>query len=213
MINIKRLVVATIICILLLSSNLVLAKTKILKINSTPEFNLGENNKWALMLDFFDHSETYDTIELFCQQGWNKENIRLLTGEQCTRTNIIENFSWITDHSKKEDSVFIYIDAHGSISGFGAMDKFVMSWGNLGDQVDKINANKIALFIKTCHSGAAIPYLENNNRIIVTACKSDETTCSSVFCIFVGIQGYADYEGNSDGYVSIEELFNYANKF
>ena len=212
MINIKRLVIATIICILLSSSNLVLAKTKTLKINSTLEFNPSENNKWALMLDFPNYHETYDAIELFCQQGWSKENIRLLTGEQCTKTNIIENFSWIKDHSTNSDSVFIYIDAHGSISGFGTMNKLAMNWRDLGDQVDKINANKIALFIKTCHSGAAIPYLEDNNRIIVTSCKSDETTCSLGFCLHVGIQGYADYEGNFDGYVSIEELFNYANK-
>ena len=175
MINIKRLVIATIICILLSSSNLVLAKTKTLKINSTLEFNPSENNKWALMLDFPNYHETYDAIELFCQQGWSKENIRLLTGEQCTKTNIIENFSWIKDHSTNSDSVFIYIDAHGSISGFGTMNKLAMNWRDLGDQVDKINANKIALFIKTCHSGAAIPYLEDNNRIIVTSCKSNFT--------------------------------------
>lgn len=164
-----------------------------------------DSNSWVLIVDLFDNQDTNDSIRLFCQKGGSRENIRRTTG-----IDLRDSFRWIINVSNSSDSIFIYIHAHGSYSGYNNKN-FSMSWKELGDYINNITSDEIGIYVNTCHSGSAIPYLQKENRVIETVCRWNETSCGAL-SFNNAIQGYADYEGNYDGYVSLEEVFDYESK-
>jgi hypothetical protein len=110
---------------------------------------------------------------------FKKENVRVLVDRQATVRGIREGIGWLRERVKPDDLVVIYISTHGSpktmdrlgVSYIIANDteieppeKLYSSAYQMVDFVEDLNrdvpAKRLAVFIDTCHSGAAIRQAE-----------------------------------------------------
>ena len=199
----RKKIIYVFVLILFLFS--ILANVQSLQINTNNIIKSSTEEKRALLIDLHNQNTTDDIIDLFAQNGWDREKIKKTIGP-----DLIESLEWIINKSDDSDSVLIYINAHGNTLVFSDHG-YSMKWEDLASYIDCISASKIAIWISTCHSGAAIPLLEKNNRIIATVCKSEENSHSNSLFIHT-LHGYPDLEGNNDGYVSFYEAFDYFKK-
>jgi hypothetical protein len=103
------------------------------------------------------------------------ENVRVLVDKQATVRGIREGIGWLRERVKPEDLVVIYVSTHGSPKTMDTLgvsyiiandteleppEKLYSSSYQMVDFVEDLNrdipAKRLAVFIDTCHSGAAI---------------------------------------------------------
>jgi hypothetical protein len=105
------------------------------------------------------------------------KNVRLLLDEQATTTQILKELNWLARSAERDDLVVIYLSSHGSP---GEMDTVGVSYIITHDTVvenedelfatalsmkkdlaealnERIKAQRVAVFLDTCYSGAALP--------------------------------------------------------
>ena len=106
---------------------------------------------------------------------FKKENVKLLVDGQATVRGIREGIGWLRERVKPDDLVVIYVSTHGSPKTMDSLgvsyiiandtelsppEKLYSSSYQMVDFVEDLNrdipAKRLAVFIDTCHSGAAI---------------------------------------------------------
>jgi len=145
-----------------------------------------------------------------------------------TKANITSVFNTLSGILNNDDYLFIFVTDHGGqVSGY---DAEIYLWGEtiqddeLATEINKVNAGEISIVMEQCYSGGFIDDLEGANRVIATACDYDETSCGMgyytydefIFDWIAAVAGEdpngnyvnADYSG--DGFVSMQEAFDYA---
>ena len=151
-----------------------------------------------------------------CTYGWDEDNINLLTGT-VSIDDIFYALSWLKCNAKSSDTVMLCLKDHGTYNEFcvyepGANAVTGLTYEALDEKLDEISCAGMVIIISACHSGSAIPYLQDEGRVIITSCSADEV-CARVF--FSGVFNdfdFADYateSGDKNGVVSAEEVFEY----
>jgi len=160
---------------------------------------------WALC---YSQSESDGSLlllkESLCKSGWNETHIRLLDGEDITEQDFIDNITWLDDNEDSEDIILIFISSHGYTGGFN-----LMSYYELNEQLNRLDSEKMAIFIATCHSGSAISFCEDDGRVIVSSCGDDELSHDAHWDMILALSGIGDYVGNNNGRVAAEEVYFY----
>ncbi len=106
---------------------------------------------------------------------FKKSNVRVLVDSEATVRGIREGIGWLRQNVKPDDLVVIYVSTHGSPKTMDALgvsyiiandteisppEKLYSSAYQMVDFVEDLNrdvpAKRLAVFIDTCHSGAAI---------------------------------------------------------
>jgi hypothetical protein len=184
-------------------------------------FNTGNPNdpEWldsALMYDLLTNYYSYDDTEIwkFEQAAANKSNLK----------NAILEIAALADEN---DTVYIGIGCHGGKNVMICSDGS-LHYAKLDDWVDNITCSKLIITIDDCHSGSAIPHLNDGDnpcdRIIYTAVNPDELSNGRFHYNFTDAQGlnsakyaiadqdvrFGDDDGAGNGYVSVREAYLYA---
>ncbi len=149
--------------------------------------------------------------EALISQGWLEDHIKTLYYENATKTNFINAISWIAENEDAWDTTLICIHSHGFNGGFCLVDGG-MKYKEVDVELDKLKSAAIGIIVDTCHSGTAIPYLQQDGRVIITACNASQVAGSICEFIAYGLDEFADYcisGGNNDGVASMEEVFDY----
>ena len=203
----------------------------------------GEEERWAALIGVSDYSgypekarpdilkNVKDLYTLLLNKGWTKDNIKLLTGGDATKLNIVSALNWLAKKADKNDVALIYFATYGyqdqDIFPFDEEDEkdeylvtyrgFKHNITNVRDDelefhLKRIDCGGIAIIIDSSHSGGFEDILpaENISRyILLTSCKENETSLNSIFSNFIveGLKGVADK--NLDNKVSAEEAFEY----
>ncbi len=137
--------------------------------------------------------------------GYSAENIYVIykdgVGEDtytpvdypATHASLDTVFGILSDEMGARDTLFFYTTNHGGsggISVWGPMDSSgALTHGQVSDWLDSITCHHMIIVMEQCVSGKFIQYISAENRVILTACKDDE---SSYGC---------DTEGNWDEFV------------
>ena len=164
------------------------------------------------------------------------EQVRLLTGEKATATNILSALSWLADVTGKDDTVIVYFSGHG----METPDYYLIPYGSnlqnfahtaiLGsiftEHLQAIQAKKLVVFLDCCHAGgqaeakgviksplppSVIAQLgESSGRVILASSRKDEVSWTgepySVFTTAL-LEGLAGYGAfEEDGYSRILDL-------
>ena len=85
----------------------------------------------------------------------------------------------------------------------------------LDSKLDSINCSEKHVIVDACHSGGLIPEVQDVGRYIMTACESDESSLEDpglehgVFTNFFLESNELATDSNSDGAISMEEMFTY----
>ncbi len=174
-------------------------------------YQINQGERWALLIyicdKFADQPKSMKTV--LCDNGWQEDHIKILVGDNINAKDIINNLFWLAAHSSIDDTVLIYLGADGNYGRFVLQDGKYMYYWRLNMEINKIKAQGMTIIIDSCRSGSAIPFLKKKNRVIITACKSNELTVEYDERFNIALQGFSDYEGNNDNLVSAEELFKY----
>ncbi|MEA2106298.1 MAG: C13 family peptidase [Bacteroidota bacterium] len=146
-----------------------------------------------------------------------------------TRANITSVFNTLADLINSDDNLFIYTTDHGGQES--GQDAIMYLWNQqqlldneLSIEVNKINAQRINIVMEQCYSGGFLDDLQNNNRVIATACRFDESSYATndflydefIYHWTAAIAGelpngtIVDADANNDNFVSMLEAFNYA---
>ncbi len=131
----------------------------------------------------------------------------------------------------RADTLFFYTTNHGGgggISVWNPMDPGgALTHTEVSDWLDLIDCRNMIIVMEQCVSGKFISYLSAPNRVIMTACKDDESSYSAdtegnwdefvyqFMCALVGFPwnsdgSTVDADFNNNGYVSMREAFIWA---
>ncbi len=167
-------------------------------------------------------STTYDSSPLDLD-GNGTDDIQY----SATKANISKVFDILAKRVTQDDDLFVFTTDHGDRSN--GIYSLVL-WNNsrmypseFAAELNKVNANTCVV-MEQCYSGGFVSSLERDNRVIMTACKSDEVsyaTSNGTYNEFVyhwtsamqkaypsGVIANADNNGN--GIISMKEAFEYA---
>lgn len=171
---------------------------------------------WAITFGFAEDIEAYNHLPLVLKDiltlhNWKEDHIKCFTGENATYANVITALDWLVSKTDSNDIVLFYSMTHGSSDGIYLSDKY-LAFSELAEKLDKIEYGGLAIIIDACYSGGAIPVLKKENRVIMTAARSNEMGAAPVFSqrILAALQGFGDIENNNNDWVSAEEAFNFA---
>ncbi len=129
------------------------------------------------------------------------------------------------------DTLFFYTTNHGGSSGISVwtpMDTSgALTYTQVSDWLDSITCRDMIIVMEQCRSGRFINYLSAENRVIMTACRSGESSYSAdtegnwdefVYHFMCAVSGVAwngdavtiNADFNDNGYVSMREAFIWA---
>ncbi|EMR75539.1 hypothetical protein MBGDF03_00355 [Thermoplasmatales archaeon SCGC AB-540-F20] len=169
---------------------------------------------WAVLVGFNETRFVEDTEQVrrsLIYQGWKEDHIKILYYRNATRSDLIEAIDWVVGNEDPWDTTLIYLRSHGG-EGFFCLVGGNMYYEELDRELDRLRSAAVGVVVDTCHSGSAIPHLKQNGRVIITACKANQTSGGICDGIANGLDEFADYRiqvGNRNGVVSMEEVFDY----
>ena len=148
-----------------------------------------------------------------------------------THTSLDTVFGILSDTMGLRDTLFFYTTNHGGsggISVWNAMDSAgALTHTQVAAWLDSITCHNMIIVMEQCVSGKFISHISAQNRVILTACKDDESSYSAdtegnwdefvyhFMCALVGIawngdDTVVDADFNNDQKVSMREAFIWA---
>jgi len=201
----KKIIVSAIILGLLLSGTTI-------AIGETEEGD-GPVEYWGITIS--TSSNGWDNFalvlsDILCENGWREDHIKALSGSAATYGNVVDALVWLENNADGNDKVLFHHMGHGGANAFTLNDNYML-YSELDQYLDDVAYDGIMIILNGCVSVGAIPHLQQEGRVILTATDADHTawgTWFSEFC-FIGLQGFADFEGNNTEWTSAEELFDF----
>ena len=169
------------------------------------------------------HNEKTYFVE---QRGIPIENLYLLRGDDgVTFENIKKAIRSIAEKSDENDLVFVFLGAHG-YKGYICIHEnetstiYYLPYEKLDKELDKIKCKAMVIHISACYSGSAIPYLKEDNRVIVTDASAEREAGGSVNlfgivpCINKSLSECIsvyplEMDKNYDNLITVKEIFDY----
>lgn len=149
-------------------------------------------------------------------------------GFSATAANIRNVFNTLSTTLGSNDHLFIFVTDHGAQES--GNDALMYLWGEtfrddeFATEMNKVTAKDISIVLEQCYSGGFVDDLAGQNRVIMTACASNETSCGMGYYtydefVFDWIAAVTDEDPNgnavnadynNDGFISMQEAFYYA---
>ncbi|MFX0106737.1 MAG: C13 family peptidase [Candidatus Hodarchaeota archaeon] len=214
-------------------------------IDTTPEkyavlYSGGINSNKAYYRYWNDIIYMYFILQM---HGYPSENIYVIykdgVGEDtytpvhypATHTSLDTVFAELSDEMGRLDTLFFYTTNHGGsggISVWNPMDSAgALTHAEVSAWLDSITCHHMIIVMEQCVSGKFISHLSASNRIIMTACKDDESSwacddegnwdefvyhfmCALVSIAWNGDDVTVDADFDNDGDISMKEAFVWA---
>jgi len=225
----KKTIISTIVIGLSLCMiNISLAGTNTINNFENLVTHYDETEYWAVLLDINPgpYGEIAIVKDCLLFHGFNEDHIKTLF--EVTYNDAESAFTWLAENTDENDIVLISSNTHG-MDGYILLSDCNLYYTEIDEWMDQLNVKGIFYSISACHSGSAIPILGEENRVIATACRSNESGGTAWFLVFlfcnydaVGYYGFEDAPSpngafyrrdcdlNADGWISVEEAFIYA---
>ena len=148
-----------------------------------------------------------------------------------THTSMDTVFGILAAEMGARDTLFFYTTNHGGGGGIGVWDPMdsggALTHSQVSNWLDSITCNNMIIVMEQCVSGAFIPHLAAEDRVILTACMDNEGSgscdtegcwdefvyhfmCALVSFAFHDPMVAVDADYNTDGLISMKEAFIYA---
>jgi len=148
-----------------------------------------------------------------------------------TKDNITVVFDTLAEILTSNDNLFIFSTDHGdTIPSTGEVTLELwherITASEFAVEANKVDAGNISIVMEQCFSGGFIPHLEKQGRTIATACSATQESWAMlpsctynefVYYWTAAVAGFTPYgssvnaDYNNDGYISMQEAFDYAN--
>jgi len=196
----KKIIVIGIILIFLLTNISVISAigkkidSNKLTTNLVGIVNNEESETWALSFGANIFNNVLANI------GWKEDHVKFVSSLSSI-DEINSAFRWLQQNVKTCDIVLIITVAHGS----KGMCSFY-SYRYLDNILDSLKCESIFIIQASCYSGSAIPFLQQDGRVIITAASEDSTV--SFFGFSGGFTSIGDTFGDKNGVTSASEIWN-----
>ncbi len=151
------------------------------------------------------------SIEEICRDEL-KAMVHRLDGRTQRRTDILSVFE--TAAADQNQTVWLFLIGHGTFDGRDYKFNIKgpdLTGSDLGDFLDALGSAKIRAVVATSSSGGLIEELSGQNRVIITATRSERERRPPLFLsFFVEGAGAAEADVNKDGKVSLQEVFAFS---
>lgn len=145
-------------------------------------YDVPKNNIYVLMSDGTDPA-----IDLHMINNTYQSSPLDLDGDgigdiqyAATRSNVASVFNTLKNTLTSNDNLFVFTTDHGGRTS--GLQTYLCLWNSeilydyeFADYISQINANNINLCLVQCHSGGFIDNITNNNVVISTSCRYDES--------------------------------------
>lgn len=140
----------------------------------------GVVERWAVIIGVLDSiagiayyadQDAYDMYRVLVDHGWQSSHIKVVISP--TLDQVKQAMNWLGSMDDQDDIALLSWTSHGSTSGIALRDTRV-SYSSFAGWLDDLDSQGIVVLAENCHSGAAIPYLEKEGRVILTSSSSDE---------------------------------------
>lgn len=177
------------------------------------EYQVDSGNRYAVIIGISDYQDpdipdlTFSRIDaqavydfLISDLGYSSSNVKLLLGEQATRTNIRSAIgSWLANSVDENDMVILFYSGHGGVEAdlSGAEpdgNKYIIPYNGVRDDLfgtaiqncmianmlDRVRSKCIVFFVDCCYSGSAVPNLTGIRSIAKAELKSTSDAISQL---------------------------------
>ncbi|RLF42522.1 MAG: hypothetical protein DRN17_07750, partial [Thermoplasmata archaeon] len=140
----------------------------------------GVVERWAVILGvlqtkdgicYYADQDAYDMRNVLVNHGWQSSHIRVLISP--TFDQVKQAMDWMSSMDDQDDISLLCWRSHGGYTGISLRDEDLY-YRTIASWLDSLDSEGVAVIAQNCNSGAAIPYLERNGRIILTACSDTE---------------------------------------
>ena len=190
----------------------------------TPNVKADSNDKWAVVVgvegggathldnDAQDFANVLQTV-----YGFPSNQTILLTNGQATKSAVTSALQTVRDYEDNQTIVAIFFSTHGDTDMFCLYDAW-MTGSELQSILAQYESPKMLVLINACKSGSILYISSVVQGIVISACNATELTYdienfqNTVFVEYFVNQGIAQAkaDSNSDGHVTVEEAFIYA---
>jgi hypothetical protein len=196
---------------------------------SSKNIDNNETEYWGIMIDVNIGSSDSHLKEFLIDCGWKNDNI--LDIDSATSIEFKNAITWVSERADENDIVFLCSNSHGGFGVIQLLDKNLY-YSDINKWLELLNVECLIYAISACCSGSAIPILGKEGRIIMTACRDNESAFTYFFltnlfsdgdltgyygCYDVPVPNGAFYRKdcdlNNDSWISIIEAFNYSKKW
>lgn len=211
--------ISVIIAVLFISINVEAQKTYAL-LTGISNYGTQDSNLYNTTKDVKALKKVFD------KQG---ATVAVLTSSNVTKEGIEEKLGLIAKLAKPEDKVIFFFSGHGNVGGlitYGTSTPMFYNFMDLMQQLSKIRAREIFVFVDACKSGSVAELYENgwakDNNIhpginFFMSSRANELSAENNWighgyftqALLKGLRGLSDT--NSNRQVTVEELFNYIN--
>jgi hypothetical protein len=176
------------------------------------------------------HGYSDENIYVVYKDGQSEDDVNPVH-YPATHDSMDTVFDLLAAEMGSRDTLFFYTTNHGGSGGISVWNPMdsggALTHTEVADWLDSITCNNMIIVMEQCVSGKFITHLAAEDRVILTACKDDESSwpcdgegtwdefvyhfmCALVSFSFhdPGLTVDADY--NTDGHISIKEAFIYA---
>jgi len=193
---------------------------------------------WAVLVGVSDYKYPIGDLD-YCDDDvrdlsnilspvWGSSHVRTLIDSQATKANILDAIDWLADNAGPEDTVLFSFSGHGSdfLDGyFCPHDSLTYSYANdisspeLAGAFLPVDAGKVVIILDICHAGEFQDNMGTSGRVILMACRSNETSQESgylgngvyTYYLLQAMDNFEDADANNDYELSAEEIAEYAN--
>ncbi|MCD6468178.1 MAG: PKD domain-containing protein [Thermoplasmata archaeon] len=140
----------------------------------------GNVERWAVIIGalqtvagicYHADQDAYDMRNVLVNHGWQSSHIRVLISP--TFDQVKQAMDWLSSMDDQDDNALLSWTSHGSTYGIALRDTRIY-YSSFGGWLDDLDSKGVVVVAENCHSGAAIPYLEKEGRVILTSSSSDE---------------------------------------
>ncbi|MCW4020242.1 MAG: caspase family protein [Candidatus Bathyarchaeota archaeon] len=172
---------------------------------------------------------------LTAEYGFAKDHVKVLLNNKAKAQAVVEAIAWLRDWENDSSTVVFFFSGHGyqapddwdSDSESDSIDECIVTWdmygitdGYLADQFALFESTKITVWFGSCFSGGMNDISDRStfSGVLCAACQETEygydiyefgNTLFGYYYVDQGILA-ANADGNSDGTVTVEEAFTYA---
>jgi hypothetical protein len=178
-------------------------KLQVSSFDATSNFCIYDRNYWAILIGIGNYPGTsgdlpYSVNEILSFQNtlldggnWNDSHIHVITDTGATKAGIFDAISWLVSNTDENDISIFYFAGHG---GRTSSNEYLRAYDEsisdieLDEKLDDVKG-QLVVILDSCYSGGFIEEVGERGRVVLTACKKNESTYQ-VHNLKSGIFGY-----------------------
>jgi len=144
-------IIAVFFIVLLLVGNIHALEMEIFPEKGSASQSMETGEFWALVFHFQPFKGWVcdrEIEEILTTRGWQKDHIRIFEGDEITRKNFFDSFSWLDEQEQEGDTILFFYNGPGHKGGIKLYDnEYYVAYPELDDLFDNLESTSISIVL------------------------------------------------------------------